>query len=214
MQRHQNLMNFSYPLLVGDGAGATFAYAVDAQAPKGTFSGLITLGWDFSLRFPKPSCKGDAGESSVADGKGAFRIAPVPVLPNRWLPQPFLQRARGPTATWRWSVVCSTARRRRSPLGWRSPRRRGRGIVSWLALRRRSLPPRRRLETWPTCRWSKCPRRGNLRAAHRDHPCRRRLGRTRCRSGRRVVQARHRSGRPQHIGFFGRRVRRRKPQTW
>ena len=94
MQRHQNLRNFSYPLLVGDGAGAVFAYAVDAQAPKGTFSGLVTLGWDFSLRFPKPFCKGDAGEPSAADGKDAFRLAPVPVLPNRWLPQPFAAGAR------------------------------------------------------------------------------------------------------------------------
>ena len=94
MQRHQNLENFSYPVLVGDGAGAAFAYAVDAQAPKGTFGGLVTLGWDFSLRFPKPFCKGDAGEPSAADGKGAFRLAPVPVLPNRWLPLPFSAGAR------------------------------------------------------------------------------------------------------------------------
>ena len=94
MQRHQNLKSFSYPLLIGDGAGAAFAYAVDAQAPKGAFSGLVTLGWDFSLRFPKPFCKGDAGEVSTADGKGTFRLAPVSVLPNRWLPQPFARGSR------------------------------------------------------------------------------------------------------------------------
>jgi type IV secretory pathway VirJ component len=108
MQKQQKVKNFSYPILIGDGAGAAFAYAVDAQAPKGTFSGLVTLGWDFSPRFPKPLCKGDAGELSMADGKDRFRIAPVAALPNRWLPQPFAADARVDGALamlgalWRW----------------------------------------------------------------------------------------------------------------
>ena len=93
MQRHQNLKNFSYPLLIGDGAGATFAYAVDAQAPKGTFGGLVTLGWDFSFRLPKPLCDGDAGKITDADIDNRFRIDPVAVLPNRWLPMPFAEGA-------------------------------------------------------------------------------------------------------------------------
>lgn len=94
MQKDRKVKNFTYPLLVGDGAGAAFAYAVDAQAPKGTFAGLITLGWDFSLRFPKPFCKGDAGEISGADGSGRYRLVPVTALPNPWLPLPFANGAR------------------------------------------------------------------------------------------------------------------------
>jgi len=94
MQKKENIKNFTYPILIGDGAGAAFAYAVDAQAPKGTFSGLITLGWDFSLRFPKPWCRGDAGEISATDGKERYRLAPVSQLPNRWLPRPFAAGAR------------------------------------------------------------------------------------------------------------------------
>jgi type IV secretory pathway VirJ component len=94
MQRHQSLKTFNYPILVGDGAGAAFAYAVDAQAPKGTFAALITLGWDFSVRFPKPLCKGDAGDISVKDASGNFRIAPVASSPNRWLPLPFAAGSR------------------------------------------------------------------------------------------------------------------------
>ena len=46
MQRNQKLKKFTYPVLVGDGAGAAFAYAIDAQAPKGTFAALVTLGFD------------------------------------------------------------------------------------------------------------------------------------------------------------------------
>ena len=94
MQRHQNLKNFTYPLLLGDGMGAAFAYAVDAQAPKGTFAALVTLGWDFSLRLPKALCKGDAGEMSAPGTHGEFHIVPAPALPNRWLPLPFAVGAR------------------------------------------------------------------------------------------------------------------------
>lgn len=94
MQRNQKVEKFIYPVLVGDGAGATFAYAVDAQAPKGTFAALITLGWDAALRLPKPLCKGDAGSATAADGKGEYRVAPVGRLPNAWLPQPLAPGAR------------------------------------------------------------------------------------------------------------------------
>ena len=98
VQRNQNLKTYLYPVLVGDGAGATFAYAVDAQAPRGTFPGLITLGWDASLRLAKPLCTGDAGATTAADGNGAYRVVPVKKLPNPWLPQPFAPGARSRTA--------------------------------------------------------------------------------------------------------------------
>jgi type IV secretory pathway VirJ component len=94
MQREQKLDKFIYPLLVGDGAGATFAYAVNAQAPAGTYAGLITLGWDATLRLPKPVCKGDAGKMTAPDNAGAFRVVPVAKLANPWLPQPFAPGAR------------------------------------------------------------------------------------------------------------------------
>jgi type IV secretory pathway VirJ component len=94
MQRRQKLDKYIYPLLLGDGAGATFAYALDAQAPQGTYTGLITLGWDADFRLPKPVCKGDAGAMTAADGSGRFRVVPVKRLPNAWLPQPFAPGAR------------------------------------------------------------------------------------------------------------------------
>lgn len=94
LQRDQKLEKYFYPILVGDGAGATFAYALDAQAPQGTFVALLTLGWDASFSLPKPVCKGDAGPVTAAIGNGRFRIAPVPHLPNLWLPQPFAPGAR------------------------------------------------------------------------------------------------------------------------
>ena len=94
MQRQQNLKKFIYPILIGDGAGATFAYAIDAQAPRGTFAGLITLGFDFSVRLSKPLCAGDAGKLTAATSDGKFRVVPVERLPNPWLPQPYAPGAR------------------------------------------------------------------------------------------------------------------------
>ena len=106
MQRHQQLKNFANPLLIGDGAGATLAYAIDAQAPKGTFAALITLGYDHSFRLPKPICAGDAGkitrpaeatdgtERPAVGGEASYRIIPVKALPNPWLPFPFALQGR------------------------------------------------------------------------------------------------------------------------
>ena len=94
IQRDRKLDKYFYPVLVGDGAGAVFAYALDAQAPQGTYAGLVTLGWDSTFRLPKPVCKGDAGPMTAPDGSGRFRIVPVKALPNPWLPQPFAPGAR------------------------------------------------------------------------------------------------------------------------
>ena len=94
IQRDRKLEKYIYPILVGDGAGAVFAYALDAQAPQGTYAGLVSLGWDAGFRLPKPVCKGDAGAMTGPDGQGRFRIVPVKRLPSPWLPQPFAPGAR------------------------------------------------------------------------------------------------------------------------
>ncbi len=93
IERHAGLADYTVPLVVGDGAGATFAYALAAQAPAGTFDGLITLGWDAALRFPKNFCAGDAGAPTAAAANG-FGVVPVAKLPLRWLPRPFATQAR------------------------------------------------------------------------------------------------------------------------
>ena len=94
IERHEGLPSYSYPLIVGDGEGATFAYALTAQAPAGTFAGLITLGWDTGLRLPHGLCPGDAGAMTAADESGGFRVVPVPHLPATWIPKPFAPGAR------------------------------------------------------------------------------------------------------------------------
>jgi len=91
--RHEGIADYSAPLVVADGAGATFAYAMTVQAPAGTFEGLVTLGWNAALRFPKAICPGDAGAMTAADG-AAFRVVPAAKMPLVWWPRPFAPGAR------------------------------------------------------------------------------------------------------------------------
>jgi type IV secretory pathway VirJ component len=93
IERHEGFATYTVPLVVGDGAGATFAYALTAQAPAGTFAALMTLGWDGAFRLPKEFCPGDAGAMTAADASGA-RVVPVQHLPLTWIPKPFASGAR------------------------------------------------------------------------------------------------------------------------
>jgi type IV secretory pathway VirJ component len=94
VERHENLPDYTAPQLVGLDAGATFAYAVAAQAPAGTFSSLVTLGYDFDFHLQQPLCPGDAGTASAAVGPHRFRVVPVPKTPLPWLPEPFAPGTR------------------------------------------------------------------------------------------------------------------------
>lgn len=89
IERHEGIADYRYPLVVGDGSGATFAYAMVAQAPSGTFSGLLTLGWDWDFRLPQAVCPGDAGAVTEATGQSGYRVIAVARLPLTWLPRPF-----------------------------------------------------------------------------------------------------------------------------
>ena len=94
IERHEGLANYTVPLVIGDGAGAAFSYALAAQAPAGTFEGLLTLGWDAAFRLPKPFCAGDAGAMTTTGNAGDIRVMPVQKMPLTWWPQPFAAGAR------------------------------------------------------------------------------------------------------------------------
>ena len=93
IERHEGFSTYTYPLVVGDGDGAPFSYALAAQAPAGTFAGLVTLGWDSAFRLPKEFCPGDAGAMTAPDGT-EYRVVPVARLPLDWMPKPFAPGAR------------------------------------------------------------------------------------------------------------------------
>lgn len=102
--RHEGQADYSAPMLIGDGAGAPFAYAIAAQAPSGTFSALMTLGWDYAWRLPKPICPGDAGAMTAADGHRGYRVTPVATMPLPWSPQPWAAQARNDGVIDQWML--------------------------------------------------------------------------------------------------------------
>ncbi|WP_230414552.1 AcvB/VirJ family lysyl-phosphatidylglycerol hydrolase [Collimonas silvisoli] len=84
VQAYEKLPGYYPPLLVGEGSGATLAYAMLAQAPANTFSGALSLGFCPALNLRKPLCKGENVHFNLrAKGKGVD-LLPVARLPAAW----------------------------------------------------------------------------------------------------------------------------------
>lgn len=88
IERHEGDPDYRVPVVIGNGSGATFAYAMVAQAPAGTFSALFTLGWDWNFRLSREICPGDAGVVTVAAADARYAIVATTVLPIEWQPLP------------------------------------------------------------------------------------------------------------------------------
>ncbi len=56
VQAYVHLPTYQIPFLVGEGSGAAFAFATSAQAPAGTFAGLLTLDFCPELKTSQPIC--------------------------------------------------------------------------------------------------------------------------------------------------------------
>jgi type IV secretory pathway VirJ component len=85
VQAYYRLPEYLKPILVGYSSGATFAYAVLAQAPKDTFAGALSLGFGPELQLHKPMCKGSGvAFRKRADGKGVDFL-PTPKLSDPWI---------------------------------------------------------------------------------------------------------------------------------
>ena len=85
IQAYLRLPTYHTPLLVGYSSGATLAYAVAAQAPKGTFAGALSLGFCQDLELSKRLCKtGSLQYTARKDGRG-FDLQPVRRLAAPWI---------------------------------------------------------------------------------------------------------------------------------
>lgn len=84
VQAYEKVPGYYPPLLVGEGSGASFAYAMLAQAPANTFGGAVSLGFCPALSLRKPLCKGENVHFKPhAKGKGVD-LLPVSRLPAAW----------------------------------------------------------------------------------------------------------------------------------
>jgi type IV secretory pathway VirJ component len=85
VQAYFHSPNYRSPILVGISSGATFAYAMLAQAPHNTFAAAVTLGFCPHLDMEKPLCKGSGLESVRSAGQRGVDLLPVKSLGNPWL---------------------------------------------------------------------------------------------------------------------------------
>jgi type IV secretory pathway VirJ component len=56
VQRQLGIKRYFFPVIVGRGEGAAFAYAVLAQAPPNTLGGAISIGFEPTLKSDRPYC--------------------------------------------------------------------------------------------------------------------------------------------------------------
>src|ERR1700733_355668 len=85
VQAYFHSPNYQSPILVGISSGATFAYAMLAQAPHNTFAAAVTLGFCPRLDLEKPLCKGSGLESVRSAGRRGVDLLPIKSLGNPWL---------------------------------------------------------------------------------------------------------------------------------
>jgi len=84
-QQRLRLASYHPPILVGVGAGATFAYATLAEAPAGTFTGGVGLGFPPVLNTPRQLCHGDHLRWDKTRTEPGFRLIPDATLEAPWL---------------------------------------------------------------------------------------------------------------------------------
>ena len=86
VQAYYKLPTYFTPILIGHSAGASLAYAALAQAPKGTFTGALSLSFCADLDLHKPLCKaGELDYTPRADGGGVRLTPPAKALPAPWV---------------------------------------------------------------------------------------------------------------------------------
>ena len=83
VQAFEKLPTYLLPMVVGSGRAASFAYALLAQAPAGTFASAISLDFCPRLMFKTPPCASNALRTSKA-ADGGVDLLPAARLPAPW----------------------------------------------------------------------------------------------------------------------------------
>ena len=86
--RHLQLKQYFFPVIVGNGDAAMFAYAALAQAPKNTLAGAVSIGFSKQFRTDRPYCPG-AEMKPVSDqaspAEREYLLGNNEPLPSPWV---------------------------------------------------------------------------------------------------------------------------------
>ncbi len=85
VQAYYRLPTYLSPILVGDGEGAAFAYAMLAQAPANTFAGALSMNFRPTLSLRKPLCKGSGVQFRVRGAAAGVELRPARKLQGKWI---------------------------------------------------------------------------------------------------------------------------------
>ncbi len=88
IQAYYHLPTYLTPVLAGYSAGASLAYAVAAQAPRGVFGGVLTLGFSPDMDLRKPLCQGEGVHFRQASNRRELYLLPSPHLTLPWINLP------------------------------------------------------------------------------------------------------------------------------
>jgi type IV secretory pathway VirJ component len=85
VQAYYRLPTYLPPILAGESAGATLAYATLAQAPRNTFAGAVSMGFCPSFALRKPLCKSSGLDYRPHAKDGGVDFLPSKQLGNSWV---------------------------------------------------------------------------------------------------------------------------------
>ena len=86
LQKYYHYDHYTLPVLVGYSSGATMVYGVLVQSPPNTFAGGISLGFESSLKLPKPLCTGNGLIGTAQkDHPNIYNYAKVTSMEAPWV---------------------------------------------------------------------------------------------------------------------------------
>lgn len=85
VQAYYKLPTYFTPLLVGYASGASLAYAMIAQAPRGIFAGALSMSFCAAAELRQPLCRGDAVQFAAGKDGGGMRLIPADRLHAPWV---------------------------------------------------------------------------------------------------------------------------------
>jgi type IV secretory pathway VirJ component len=84
VQGYARLTTYHRPLLAGQGEGGSFAYALVAQSPAGTFAGALSIGFRPRLHLRKPLCRSEGVQVRWHRNSHTSELLPVVTRSGAW----------------------------------------------------------------------------------------------------------------------------------